>query len=213
MPSLRTRTLIVRNGGYLAPMAHIVLFHHILGLTPGVRGLADAFVEAGHQVSTPDLFSGRTFPDIKAGLDHVNSLGDGALLSRAEQACAGLPVEVVYAGLSLGVVPAQHLLATRPGSRGALLIHAFVDPTQMGGTWPDGCPVGVFAMQDDPFFVGDGDLEAARLWGRSHPGLDIRLYPGAGHLFTEPAVQDYDPQAARDLIADALALLDRCDSA
>ena len=63
MPSLRTRTLIVRNGGYLAPMAHIVLFHHILGLTPGVRGLADAFVEAGHQVSTPDLFSGRTFPD------------------------------------------------------------------------------------------------------------------------------------------------------
>ena len=92
MPSLRTRTLIVRNGGYLAPMAHIVLFHPILGLTPGVRGLADAFVEAGPQVSTPDLFSGRPFPDIKTGLDHAHNLRDGALLDPPHQAGAGHPV-------------------------------------------------------------------------------------------------------------------------
>lgn len=190
-------------------MAHIVLFHHVLGLTPGVRQLAAAFTAAGHEVSTPDLFEGVTFTDIASGLQHIDALGDEALLRRAEDACRHLRADVVYAGLSLGVVPAQHLLTNRPGARGALLIHGFIDPSTMPGVWPEGCPVGVFGMRDDPFLVGDGDLDAAQRWAQSHPGLEIHLYPGAGHLFTEPALDDYDPDATQSLVVDAVGLVNR----
>ena len=49
-------------------MATIVLYHHVLGLTPGVRALADALATAGRTVLTPDLFDGRTFASIDAGM-------------------------------------------------------------------------------------------------------------------------------------------------
>lgn len=195
------RTLLV--------MTHIVLFHHVLGRTPGVRQLAASFAAAGHEVSAPDLFEGRTFPDIESGLQYMNAVGDEALLSRAEHACAQMRADVVYAGLSLGVVPAQHLLTNRPGARGALLIHGFIDPSTMRGDWPEGCPVGVFGMQDDPFFVGDGDLDAARRWALTHPGIEIHLYRGTGHLFTEPTLADYDPDITQELVADAVSLVNR----
>lgn len=196
-------------GTTLSAMAHIVLFHHVLGLTPGVRALADALTAKGHQVTAPDLFDTQTFPDIDAGLAYVEHLGDQELLTRAEHACAGLPRDVVYAGLSLGVVPAEHLLMTRPGALGALLIHGFVDPAAMAGKWPDNCSVGIFGMEGDPFFVEDGDLAAAQNWRLTHPDMEIYLYPGDGHLFTEPALADYDAATTNALITDAVALLER----
>ncbi|MCG7310319.1 dienelactone hydrolase family protein [Brachybacterium sp. ACRRE] len=188
-------------------MTRIVLFHHVLGLTPGVEALATALREAGHEVTTPDLFEGRTFDDLAAGLSFVGEIGDDALLARAEQACADLPSDIVLAGLSLGAVPAQHLLQTRPGAAGCLLLHSFVDPAQLQGTWPNNVQVDVFAMDHDPFFVGDGDLEAAQRWQREHPNLRIHLYPGAGHLFTEPSSPDHDAAATRSVIGDVRAAL------
>ncbi len=193
----------------LLGMAHIVLFHHVLGLTPGIHQLAASFAAPDHEVSTPDLFEGRTFSDIESGLQYVNALGDEALLGRAERACAQMSADVVYAGLSLGVVAAQHLLTNHPGARGALLINGFIDPSTMPGTWPEGCPVGVFAMRDDPVFVGDGDLDAAQRSARTHPGTKIHLYPGTGHLFVEPTLGDYDPDATQSLVADATGLVNR----
>ena len=45
-------------------MAEDLLFHHALGLTPGIHAFADDLRAAGHTVHTPDLFRERTF-DIK----------------------------------------------------------------------------------------------------------------------------------------------------
>ena len=42
-------------------MTEVVLYHHIQGLTDGVRSFADQLRLAGHTVHTPDLFDGRTF--------------------------------------------------------------------------------------------------------------------------------------------------------
>ena len=42
-------------------MAEVLLYHHIQGLTDGVRTFADDLRQAGHTVHTPDLFDGRTF--------------------------------------------------------------------------------------------------------------------------------------------------------
>lgn len=188
-------------------MTHVVLFHHVLGLTPGVSALADQLSSAGHRVETPDLFAGQAFTDIAAGLAHVNELGEVELLERAEHACAGLPAGIVYAGLSLGVVPAQHLLQTRAGATGAVLLHSFIPPRQVAGQWPTNCPVELYGTAADPFFVDDGDLDAARDWQATHPNLHLHLYPGSGHLFLEPGMPDHDPDLARTVTRDILAAL------
>jgi dienelactone hydrolase len=49
-------------------MAEVLLFHHVLGLNPGVHGFAEALRAAGHVVHTPDLFDGRTFQSIEDGI-------------------------------------------------------------------------------------------------------------------------------------------------
>jgi dienelactone hydrolase len=102
-------------------MAEVVLFHHALGLTPGVVAFADELRRAGHTVHTPDLFEGRTFDTIEAGTDHAQEIGfPGEVLRRGARAVEGLPADLVYAGFSLGVVPAQMLAQTRSGARAAV---------------------------------------------------------------------------------------------
>ena len=188
-------------------MTTLVLFHHVLGLTHGVTYLADALRREGVEVLTPDLFVGRTFEDLSTGLAFVNQLGDDELLQRAESACDGLPADVVYGGLSLGVFLAQHLLQTRPGASGAVLLHSFFDPSRFPGAWPEECPVEVFGMDHDPFFVEDGDLAAAQAWQREHGNLHIHLYPGDKHLFLEPSLPDYDEHQSLQVIRDLVSSL------
>ena len=143
-------------------MTEIVLFHHAQGLTPGVVAFADELRHAGHIVHTPDLFDGRTFNSIEEGMGLVRELGFGEVMARGERAVAALPAALVYAGFSLGVVPAQMLAQTRPGARGALLFYSCVPVAEFGQTWPKGVPVQVHGMDADPFFVGEGDIDAAQ---------------------------------------------------
>lgn len=188
-------------------MITIVLFHHVLGLTQGVTELAQTMKDAGYNVVVPDLFAGKTFSTLQDGLNYVGELGDQELIERANTACANLPKDVVYAGLSLGVVPAQYLLQTKPGALAGLLIHSFVDPAQLEGKLPEDVPIEVFAMDGDSFFVDDGDQTAARLWATKRPELRIHLYPGSGHLFAEPGNQDYDAEAKALLFRDIMLAL------
>src|SRR3954467_12485845 len=143
-------------------MAEVVLFHHALGLTPGVLAFADELRRAGHTVHTPDLFQGRTFETIDAGVDHAQEIGFAELLERASRAVRELPAEVVYVGFSLGVVPAQMLAQTRSGARGAVLCYSCLSVLEFGERWPDGVPVQVHGMDADPMFMAEGDVEAAR---------------------------------------------------
>ena len=71
---------------------------------------------------------------------------------------------MVYAGFSLGVMPAQKLAQTRAGARGALLIDACFPVTEFGDRWPEGVPVQVHGMDADPNFVEGGDLMRRRPW-------------------------------------------------
>ena len=89
---------------------------------------ADELRHAGHTVHTPDLFDGRTFGSIEEGMTYARSqLGfPDEMLKRGAQAVEELGRELVYAGFSLGVLPAQMLAQTRPGARGALLCYSCV---------------------------------------------------------------------------------------
>src|SRR6476469_2435194 len=133
-------------------MAEVLLFHHAQGQTDGFAAFAAALRRAGHTVHTPDLFQGRTFDSIDEGMAYANEIGfPDEIIARGEQAADELSEALVYAGFSLGVLPAQKLAQTRAGARGALFFHSCVPPSYFGG-WPAEVPVQVHGMDADPFF-------------------------------------------------------------
>src|SRR5690349_3024124 len=134
-------------------MAEVLMFHHAQGQTTGFLEFADRLRAEGHVVHTPDLFDGRTFDTVDAGVAHAQEVGFGELLSRATRAAEPLAQSLVYAGFSLGVVPAQKLAQTRDGARGALLLHGCIPVSEFGEGWPAGVPVQIHAMEDDPFYA------------------------------------------------------------
>lgn len=194
-------------------MAEVVLFHHVQGLTDGVRAFADALAAGGHTVHTPDLFDGERPPTIEAGVAHVQGLGDELIDERVAAVMAGLPQGLVYGGFSFGGAIAQRLAQTRPGARGALLYETCLPLTGEWsfGPWPDGVPVQVHGMDQDPFFALEGDLDSAReLVAIVGPSLaELFVYPGDQHLFSDSSLPSYDPAAADLVIQRSLELLDR----
>jgi dienelactone hydrolase len=188
-------------------MAEVVLFHHAQGLTPGVKAFADNLRQSGHIVHTPDLFDGRTFNDIETGMSFVKELGFGEVMARGERAVEKLPSELVYAGFSLGVVPAQKLAQTRPGARGALLFYSCVPVSEFGQAWPKGVPVQVHGMDADPIFVGEGDIDAARALIAEAEDGELFLYPGDQHYFADSSLPSYDAEATELLLQRVLEFL------
>lgn len=191
-------------------MAEVVLFHHVQGLTDGVRAFAEELRAGGHTVHTPDLFDGARPATVEEGVVHVQRTGDEVLGQRADRAVADLPEGLVYAGFSWGGATAQRLAQTRPGARGALLYETCVPVTGdwAFGPWPDGVPVQVHGMDADPFFAGEGDLDAARALVESTPDAELFLYAGDGHLFADSSAPDHDPAAGALLVQRVLAFLD-----
>jgi dienelactone hydrolase len=188
-------------------MVEVVLFHHVQGLTEGVAAFADELRRAGHTVHTPDLFEGQTFDSIEAGLAHVKTLGFEKVTELAVHEADRLSAELVYGGFSMGVGPAQMLAQTRPGARGALLFHSCF-PADHFGPWPEGVPVQVHGMEGDPFFVEDGDIEAARALTEGVDDAELFLYPGDQHLFADSSLPSYDAGATVLMTRRVLAFLD-----
>ena len=187
-------------------MAEVVLFHHALGLTPGVTAFADDLRAAGHTVHTPDLFDGATFGSVEDGVGHAREVGFGEIVGRGARAVADLPEALVYAGMSLGALPAQQLAQSRPGARGAVLLYSCI-PAEEFGPWPAGVPVQVHGMDADPLFVDDGDLDAARALAARTDDAELFLYPGDQHYFADRTLPSYDPDAAALLTRRVLDLL------
>ncbi len=187
-------------------MSEVVLYHHVQGLTSGVRSFAGEMERAGHSVHTPDLFDGRTFDTIEAGMAFAREAGFGALAERGVAAAEALPQDVVYAGFSFGVVIAQRLAQTRPGARGALLMYSCLPVSEFGDAWPDGVPVQVHGKEGDEFFLED--IDAARAIVESSDQAELFLYPGDEHLFADSSLPAYDPAAAALLTERVLAFLD-----
>ena len=178
-------------------MATVLLFHHLQGLTPGVVAFADALREAGHTVHTPDLFGGRTFASIEEGAAFTHSDDAPDVDALADAAAAELPADVVYVGFSFGVMPAQRLAQTRPGAAGAVLCESCVPVTGEWafGPWPDGVPVQIHGADHDPYFVDEGDIDAAREIVASVDDAELFLYPGDQHYFADSSLPSYDPEA------------------
>ena len=186
-------------------MAEVLLFHHAQGQTRGFLAFADELRAAGHTVHTPDLYDGKTFDSIDEGFGYAKETGFGTILERGVNAAEGLPDGLVYAGFSLGVMPAQQLAQTRPGAKGALFFSAALPPSEFGGEWPEGVPLQIHMMEDDEW--AEEDLPAARELVESVDDAELFLYPGDKHLFADSSLADYDEQAATQLKERVLAFL------
>ena len=193
-------------------MAEVLLFHHAQGQTAGFQDFADGLRQAGHTVHTPDLFDGRTFGSIDEGMAYVQQLGFGTIIERGERAAGELPSKLVYAGFSLGVVPAQKLAQTRAGARGALFFYSCVPMSEFGGIWPPDVPVQVHGMDHDPYFVGEGDVDAARELVAAAGRGELFLYPGDQHYFADSSLPSYDAEAAGLLTRRVLDFLQAVDA-
>jgi len=193
-------------------MAEVVLFHHVQGLTDGVRALADALAEGGHTVHTPDLFDGARPGSLEEGIAHAQGLDESVVEERVTRALAGLPDDLVFAGISWGAAVAQQLAQTRAGARGALLYESCLSVSGEWaiGPWPDGVPFQVHGMDHDPIFALEGDLDAARGLVESTGDLGaVYTYPGDRHLFLDSTLPTYDAEATARVVQRSRELLDR----
>ena len=192
-------------------MAEVLVFHHAQGLTPGMHAFAADLRAAGHVVHLPDLFEGRTFASIEEGVAHIEAVGFEEMRERGVRLADALPENLVYAGFSFGVLPAQKLAQTRPGARGALLFYSCIPISGQWafGPWPAGVPVQIHGMDNDPIFVGEGDIDAAREIVEKVSDAELFLYPGDQHYFADSSLPSYDAAATALLTQRVLAFLDR----
>jgi dienelactone hydrolase len=187
-------------------MSEVLLYHHVQGLTDGVRSFAEELRQAGSTVHTPDLFDGRTFGTIEEGMAYARRAGFEALGERGVAAAEGIGPEVVYAGFSFGVMIAQRLAQTRAGARGALLMYSCLPVSEFGDGWPAGVPVQVHGKEGDEFFLED--IDAAHALVDSSDRAELFLYPGTEHLFADSSLPAFDPAAAALLTERVLAFLE-----
>jgi dienelactone hydrolase len=190
-------------------VAEVLLFHHAQGLTAGCFVFADQLRAAGHVVHTPDLFEGQTFSELADGVGYAEQVGFGTIVERGRLAAETLPNELVYAGFSLGVLPAQMLTQTRAGAKGALLISAAIPLSEFGGSWPERVPLQIHMMDADAWITED--LVAARKLAEAIDGAELFLYPGDRHLFADSSLPDYDENATALLEQRVLTFLDRVE--
>lgn len=183
-------------------MAHIILFHSILGLRPVERELAATFEAAGHKVTLPDLFGGLAADDYDQGFALKRQVGDAAILDRARAALETVPDDTVLAGVSFGADLVGTFWGDRPKMADALLfagIAPWMAPRRHG------LPVSVHIARPDPF---DEEAFFAE-WSGEADGvaLEMHRYDGPGHYFLDPSLTDYDAEAAALCVQRSLAFL------
>ncbi|MFI6346910.1 dienelactone hydrolase family protein [Streptomyces sp. NPDC050560] len=186
---------------------NILLLHSTYGRRPAVEAAAERLRSAGHEVTAPDLFEGRTFEDVEEGREYRDATGTEELLRRAVREAAPLSERgLVYAGFSLGGALAQNLALGDERARGLLLLHGTSDIAE--GATADGLPVQLHVAEPDPF--EPDDWLSAWYLNMRRTGADVEIfrYRGAGHLYTDPALPDYDEAAAEATWRTATGFLD-----
>ena len=177
----------------------ILLFHHAQGLTDGVQTFAEVLRTVGHQVTVPDLYDGATFGTIEEGVGHAEKVGFDKIIATGVAAGEDLPTGIVYAGFSLGALPAHKLAQTRPGALGALLYHhGDVPIATFGDSWPAEVDIQLHVNEFDEFCELDIVKDFAEQ-ARTQAHADLFLYPGSHHLFTDSSLPDYESKSA-DLV-------------
>lgn len=143
----------------------------------------------------PDLFEGHTFDTVEEGMAFKDQVGKDELLKRAVLAAAPYSDQgLVYAGFSFGASVAQTLALGDAKARGLLLLHGTSDIAENASV--DELPVQLHVADPDPFESHDWQTSWYLQMQRTGADVEVYRYPGAGHLFTDPELPDFDQDAA-----------------
>lgn len=176
-------------------MADIALFHSAYGRRPAVEAAAERLRAAGHRVLVPDLYEGRVADTVEDGMGIKDEIGRDELLRRAVAATASRSeAGLIYAGFSLGGSIAQTLALGDTNARGLLLLHGTSDIAEE--TSIDELPVQLHVADPDSFEPHDWLSAWYLRMRRAGADVEVFRYPGAGHLYTDPELPDYDTEAA-----------------
>ena len=189
--------------GATDPRVDVIVFHHALGLAPGVLSFAERIRAAGHRVMVPDLYQGETFDTIDAGVAHAEATGFDTIIDRGIAAAGALDEPFVSIGFSLGVLPAQNLAQTHRRAVGAVLCHAAIPLGTFADTWPGGVALQLHNSPDDSW----GDFEEAEALVAAVPGAELFVYETSAHLVIEPGLPDSDPRITEQILERTLQLL------
>ncbi len=183
-------------------MAHVVLFHSILGLRPIEHAIAAAFEQHGHTVTLPDLFGGRKTDDYDLAFPMRREVGNDAIMAAARAAVDSAPDTAVLAGVSFGANLIGEFWDDRPKMAGALVFAGAVP--WMTPRRP-GFRMSVHIARPDPF---DDEAYFAD-WAAEADGVNLELhrYDGVGHYFLDPALPDYGATAAKLCLERSIAFL------
>ncbi|ELP69457.1 carboxymethylenebutenolidase [Streptomyces turgidiscabies Car8] len=197
----------VVSGAWHDVLMNVMLFHSTYGLRPAVRAAADRLRAAGHEVWTPDLFDGHTFGTVEEGMAFKDAIGKDELLRRAILAAAPYSGRgLVYAGFSFGAATAQTLALGDDKARGLLLLHGTSDIAETASV--DELPVQLHVAEPDAFETDDWLGSWYLQMGKAGADVEVYRYAGAGHLYTDPDLPDFDEEAAEATWRVALGFLD-----
>lgn len=180
-------------------IAEIILFHHAQGLTEGLRYLAERLRAAGHEVHTPDIYSGAVFTRLDDGVAFASRIGHDAIEEVARRAARKHPHTNTVIGFSLGAFPAQLLAQEWKRIDSLVLVAGGLPPRDLGGEWPFDVRLSVHVADPDDW-IPRGSLETLLRHARAP---HVHRYPGLGHMFVDPSSPDYDADAA-DLFEERL---------
>jgi dienelactone hydrolase len=185
----------------------IILFHSVYGLRPAVTAAAERLRASGHQVHVPDLYEGQTADSAEEGRELLEKIGRDELLRRAVVAAAPHSDQgLVYAGFSWGGSVAQMLAVGDDKARGLLLLHGTSDIPEDAAV--DELPVQLHVASPDPFESDDWLNTWYLQMQRIGADVEVYRYPGAGHLYTDHELPDYDEKAAEQTWRVALGFLE-----
>ena len=189
-------------------MATVVLFHSVMGVTPGLQEAAEMLRSHGHEVRVVDQNDGKTFDDYDPAMAYMKEVGDEALMSKALELTADVPDGFVVGGFSNGAGMAQYVAGKRNVS-GMLLFAGAMDPKWLEVSWPEGVPAQIHQTVEDPW--RDEGTDAAVAAGEA-AGATVELfnYPGSGHLFADSSrPSEYQPAEAELVWSRVLDFLKR----
>lgn len=192
-------------------MAHIVFFHSAVGLDDGARAHAQVLEEAGHTVTTPDYYEGRTFSTAQEGTAYADEVGFRTLVERAQSAVADLTGPLVFAGISMGAAMSQQFGKRDERAAAAILLHAGGAPKAT--SWQAHTALQIHHSADDPWIEAGWPATLIDSAARAGARAAHFVYPGSGHLFADPSSPDFDAKSAALLWRRVFALLEDVDAA
>lgn len=226
----QTVTLTAADGGSFAAYLSlpgsgsgpgIVLLQEIFGVNANMRAVADSYAEEGYVVLAPDLFW-RLEPGVELGFgdadmqkalslnkrfDVAKAVEDIAATVAALRGMAACTGQVGALGFCLGGRLAV-LAAARCGVDGAVGYYGVGIEGVLDEAAGIAVPLALHFGAEDSHVPPEALAQiAARLSGRS--GIEVHVYPGAGHGFAAPGRDAFDKPAAMMAHSRSIALFRR----